>query len=150
MAGPDPAAFENALIEDMHSHDGAVTTGPLAGHPLLLMWSKGAKSGETRRAILTYSRDGGDYVVAGTAGGSPTTPSWVHNLEANPDVEIEVENRRYDGRATIVHGVERDRLWDQHVAALPHFADYPAQAGRVIPMIRLTPTSAAAPESPTP
>ena len=149
MAYRDPAAFENALIEDMHAHDGAVTTGPLAGHPLLLLWSKGAKSGETRRAILTFSRDRGDYVVAGTAGGSPTTPHWFHNLEANPDVEIEVENRRYHSRATIVEGAERDRLWGQHVAALPHFADYPAQTGRVIPMIRLTPTSAAAPDTPT-
>lgn len=149
MTDLDYAAFENGLIEEMRANDGAVTSGPLAGHPLLLMWSKGAKTGETRRAILTFSRDGGDYVVAGTAGGSPTTPAWVHNLEANPDVELEVANRRYDGRATIVDGPERDRLWDQHVAALPHFADYPAQTGRVIPMIRLTPTSAAATEPPT-
>ena len=139
MADFDPAAFENALIEDMRANDGAVTSGPLAGHPLLLMWSKGAKTGETRRAILTYSRDGGDYVVAGTAGGSPTAPNWFHNLEANPDVEIEVANRVAGARATIVDGPERDRLWDQHVAALPHFADYPEQTGRVIPMIRLTP-----------
>jgi deazaflavin-dependent oxidoreductase (nitroreductase family) len=139
MADFDPAAFESALIEDMRAHDGAVTGGPLAGHPLLLMWSKGAKTGETRRAILTYSRDGGDYVVAGTAGGSPTAPNWFRNLAANPDVEIEVANRAFGARATIVEAPERDRLWDKHVAALPHFADYPEQTGRVIPMIRLTP-----------
>lgn len=148
MADQDPAAFENALIDDMHAHGGAVTTGPLAGHPLLLLWSKGAKSGETRRAILTYSRDAGDYVVAGTAGGSPTAPNWFHNLQTNPEVEIEVGNRRYHGRATIVDSAERDRLWDRHVSALPHFVDYPAQTGRVIPMIRLTLTSAVAPGSP--
>ncbi|HET9520888.1 MAG TPA: nitroreductase/quinone reductase family protein [Candidatus Limnocylindrales bacterium] len=139
MATVDPAAFENALIEDMRAHGGAVTSGPLAGHPLLLMWSKGAKTGETRRAILTYSRDGGDYVVAGTAGGSPTAPNWFHNLEANPDIEVEVANSAFGARATIVEGPERDRLWHQHVAALPHFADYPEQTGRVIPVIRLTP-----------
>jgi deazaflavin-dependent oxidoreductase (nitroreductase family) len=135
----DYAAFENGLIADMRAHDGVVTSGPLAGHPLLVMWSKGAKSGETRRAILTFSLDGGDFVVAGTAGGSPTAPNWLHNLEANPDVEIEIANRKQAARATIIDGPERDRLWDQHVAALPHFAGYPAQTGRVIPMVRLTP-----------
>jgi deazaflavin-dependent oxidoreductase (nitroreductase family) len=153
MADWDPAAFENALIEDMRAHDGAVTSGPLAGHPLLILTSTGAKSGEPRRAILTYSRDGGDYVVAGTAGGAPTAPNWLHNLEADPEVVIEIANRTSNGRATIVDGQERDRLWDQHVASLPHFAGYPAQTGRVIPIVRLTPitpiTPVAAPETPT-
>lgn len=137
----DPKAFEDALIEDMRAHGGAVTTGPLAGHPLLVMISRGAKTGEPRRAILTLSRDGGDYVVAGSASGSPKDPRWLANLRANPDVTVEAENRMFEARATIAEGEERDRLWEQHVKALPHFAAYPAQTGRVIPMVRLTPTS---------
>jgi deazaflavin-dependent oxidoreductase (nitroreductase family) len=145
----DDAAFENALIEDMRAHGGRVTSGPLEGHPLLLLWSTGAKTGERRRAILTYSRDGDDYVVAGTAGGAPTAPSWFHNLEAHPEVVFEVGNARFTGRATIVEGQERDRLWDQHVAALPHFAAYPEQTGRVIPMVRLTGTGRAEAEPAT-
>ena len=64
----DRDAFENAMIEDMRAHDGVVTSGPLAGHPLLILTSTGAKSGEPRRAILTFTQDAGDYVVAGTAG----------------------------------------------------------------------------------
>jgi deazaflavin-dependent oxidoreductase (nitroreductase family) len=123
----------------MRAHGGAVTSGPLAGHPLLLMTATGAKSGEARRAILTYTRDGDAYVVAGTASGSPTTPAWVVNVAANPDVEIEVKTRTMDATAEIVDGPERDRLWDRHVAELPHFAAYPEQSGRVIPMVRLTP-----------
>jgi deazaflavin-dependent oxidoreductase (nitroreductase family) len=134
----DKDAFENAMIDDMRAHGGAVTTGPLAGHPLLIMTSQGAKSGEPRRAILTYSRDGDDYVVAGTAGGSPTTPAWVHNVEADPRVTIEVDNRSGEATAALVGPDERDRLWERHVAALPHFAEYPEQSGRVIPIIRIT------------
>lgn len=141
MANTDYAAFESALIEDMRQHDGAVTQGPLAGHPLLVMTTTGAKSGEPRRAILTFSRDGEDYVVAGTAAGSPRDPSWLHNLRTNPEIELEAENRRFGATATIVDGPDRDRLWDQHVATLPWFAEYPAQAGRTIPMIRLRPTA---------
>lgn len=133
--------FESDLIADMRAHGGAVTAGPLAGHPLLVMTSKGARSGRPRRAILTFSRDGGDYVVAGTASGSPKDPAWLGNLAANPEVEIEAGNRTLGARATIVEGPERDRLWAQHVEALPWFAAYPEQTGRVIPMVRLTPST---------
>jgi len=139
----DTKSFEDVLIEDMRAHDGRVTTGPLAGHPLLVMSSRGARTGDERRAILTWHRDGDDYVVAGTAGGSPTTPAWVHNVEEHPDVTIETGNRRFEARATVVaDGPERDRLWDEHVSQLPWFADYPRKAGRVIPMVRLTPIAA--------
>jgi deazaflavin-dependent oxidoreductase (nitroreductase family) len=134
----DEAAWEDQLIADMRAHDGKVTSGPLAGHPLLIMISKGARSGAERRSILTYHRDGEDYVVAGTAGGSKKDPAWVHNVEADPNVDIEVANDRFAATATIVDDDdERDRLWDDHVRALPWFADYPEQTGRVIPMIRL-------------
>lgn len=139
----DTETFEDQLIAEMRANEGKVLSGPLAGHPLLIMTSKGARTGTPRRAILTYHRDGDDYVVAGTAGGSPTTPGWVHNIEADPAVDIEVDNEQRDATASIVEGVERDRLWDDHVRALPWFADYPAQTGRVIPMIRLTPARSA-------
>ena len=132
--------FEERIITEMRANDGQVVSGPLAGHPLLIMTSRGAKTGATRRAILTYHRDGDDYIVAGTASGAPTTPGWVYNVEADPDVDIEVGNERFDATASIVEGDDRDRLWDDHVRALPWFADYPAQTGgRLIPMIRLTP-----------
>ena len=138
MTDPSYRAFEDALIADMRAHGGAVTTGPLAGHPLMVVTSRGAKTGEPRRAILTYTRDAGDYVVAGTAGGSPTTPSWVHNIMADPRITVEVGNRTYDATATLVDDAERGRLWERHVAALPHFGEYPEKAGRVIPMVRIT------------
>lgn len=135
----DVNTFEDQLVADMRANDGKVLSGPLAGHPLLIMTSKGARTGTPRRAILTYHRDGDDYIVAGTAGGAPTTPSWVHNIQADPDVTVEVDNEEFDATATsLVDGPERDRLWDDHVRALPWFVDYPAQTGRLIPMIRLT------------
>jgi deazaflavin-dependent oxidoreductase (nitroreductase family) len=135
----DRDAFENAMIEEMRTNGGAVITGPLAGQPLLILNSMGAKTGKERRAILTYSRDAGDYIVAGTAGGSKTTPAWVHNLEAHGDVTIEVATRVSDASTQVItSGAERDRLWDQHVAVLPNFAEYPAQTGRLVPMIRIT------------
>lgn len=130
--------FEAILIADMRAHGGTVTQGPLQGHPLLIMTSTGARSGAARRTILTASRDGAAFVVAGTAGGSTTVPGWIHNLRADGRVTIEQANETWPASTELVDdGPERDRLWDQHVAALPHFADYPAQAGRVIPMVRI-------------
>jgi deazaflavin-dependent oxidoreductase (nitroreductase family) len=138
----DAATWEEQLIADMRAHDGKVTSGPLAGHPLLVMTSRGAKSGADRRSILTYHRDGDDYIVAGTAGGSKTDPAWIHNVEAEPDVKVEIGTDAFDATASLVTDAsERDRLWDDHVQALPWFADYPAQTGRVIPMVRIRRTA---------
>jgi deazaflavin-dependent oxidoreductase (nitroreductase family) len=140
MADRDRDAFEDQLIADMREHGGVVTAGPLAGHPLLAMISKGARSGQPRRAILTFSRDNADYIVAGTAGGSPRAPNWIHNVRSNPDVQIEAENQTFDARAQVVDEAERQRLWKEHVTRLPWFAEYPKQTGRVIPIVRLTPS----------
>ncbi len=138
MADDSRNDWEEALIADIREHDGRPSQGPLAGHPIMILYSTGAKSGERRRAILTYSRDGDDYVVAGSAGGSPVDPSWVRNVAAHPDVTIEIGKNEFPATATVVDGPEHDRLWDAHVQALPWFGDYPEKAGRSIPMIRVT------------
>jgi deazaflavin-dependent oxidoreductase (nitroreductase family) len=141
MTDWDEAKFEEELIADMRAHDGAVTAGPLMGHPLLIMTSTGAKSGEPRRAILTWSRDGSDFIVAASAGGSKRDPAWLHNVREHPDVTIETGNRTFEARASVSGPADRAKLWDQHVAALPHFAAYPEQTGRLIPVVRLTPVT---------
>ena len=135
----DPSAWETALIEDLRANGGTPSQGPLAGHPLMLLWSTGAKTGERRRSILTYSRDGDDYIVAGTASGAPADPKWVANVEKTPGVELEVANETFRASAEVFReGPERDRLWDQHVQQLPWFGEYPSQTeGRLIPVIQL-------------
>lgn len=144
MTDWDPVAFEEGLIADMRANGGAVTKGPLAGRPVLIMTSTGAKTGESRRALLNFTRDSGDYVVAGSKNGDPSDPSWLHNLRADPDVAVEAEGRTFRARASVADGADLHRLWDQHVAALPNFADYPEKAGREIPMVRLTPVDLSA------
>ncbi len=139
MTDWDPVAFENGLIADMRANGGAVTMGSLAGQPLLLMVSKGARTGQPRRAILTFTRSGPDYVIAATKDGDADDPAWLSNLRRNPDVTIEAMGRAFEAKATVADDADRDRLWELHVAALPDFAEYPAKSGRVIPMVRLTP-----------
>ena len=143
MPDPNATAWEDRLIADMRANDGTVTSGPLAGHPLMVMTNTGAKSGQPRRAVLTFHLDGGDYVVAGTAGGSSVEPAWVHNVDVHPEVELEAKNEVFPATATVIReGPERDRLWDDHVKELPWFGDYPTKTDRLIPMVRLTPKAA--------
>ena len=132
-------AWEEALIADLRANGGRPSQGPLAGQPLLLMWSTGAKSGAKRRSILTYSRDGDDYIVVGSKSGAPTHPAWYFNVQKDPDVTVEIANETFPATAKVETGAERDRLWAQHVEQLPRFGDYPAQTGgRVIPTIRIS------------
>jgi deazaflavin-dependent oxidoreductase (nitroreductase family) len=130
-------SWEEGLIADLRAHGGRPSRGPLAGHPILLMWSTGARTGLERRAILTYSRDGDDLIVAGSASGSETDPAWIANVRQAPRVRLEVAGETYDATATIAPPAERDRLWRAHVAALPWFGAYELKTSRVIPVVRL-------------
>ena len=106
-------AWEEALIADIREHDGRPTSGPLAGHPLLVMYSTGARSGERRRAVLTYSRDGDAFIVTGSASGAPHDPAWIANVTAHPDVTVEIGRDAFEAIASVVDGSEQVRLWDR-------------------------------------
>ena len=135
----DKDAFEEQVISDMREHGGVISSGPMAGTRLLVLTTIGARTGTRRRALLFFSNDGVDYVVAGTASGSTRDPAWLHNLMANPAASVEVDGRQFEAAATIAEGAERDRLWQQHLAVQPQLAAHAEQAARVIPMVRLAP-----------
>jgi len=135
----DKEAFEEQVINDMREHDGVISSGPMAGTRLLVLTTTGARTGERRRALLFFSKEGADYVIAGTASGSTRDPAWLHNLEANPTPAVEVDGGQFSAAATIAEGAERDRLWQQHLEVQPQLAAHAEQAGRTIPMVRLTP-----------
>ena len=141
MTEPDPraafAAMTKALITDFRANSGQVTSGPFAGRPVLLLTTRGAKSGQPRLAPVVYSRDGDNYVIVASKGGAPTHPAWYHNLLANPVVTVEVGRETFEGRARVTEGAERDRLFAQRVAANPNFAEYQKKTTRVIPVVVL-------------
>ena len=134
----DPESFTRSLIEDMRAHNGQVTSGPMAGKDLMILTTKGAKSGKPRVAIVTWTRDGDAYVVAGSKGGAPTDPQWFENIRVNPEVTIEAEGSTSKARASVAKGADRDKLWERHIARWPEFGEYPKKTDRVIPIARLT------------
>jgi len=136
----DYNAFTRQLMEDIREN-GRPSSGPMAGRPLMILTSTGAKSGEKRSAIITYTRDGDRYVIAASKGGAPTNPSWYYNLLADPHVTVEADKQTFEATATITEGDERQRLWDQHAAERTEFQDYPNKTSRLIPVIVLERTS---------
>jgi deazaflavin-dependent oxidoreductase (nitroreductase family) len=131
MSGP--ANYNQAII-DQYRANGGKTNHPL---PLLLLITKGAKSGETRTNPLAYSRDGDHYIVLASKGGAPTNPAWYHNVLANPIVTVEVGDDRFQARATPATGDEYERLFTQHATQMPGFAEYKKKTSRQIPVIVL-------------
>ncbi|OLC52758.1 MAG: cell entry protein [Chloroflexi bacterium 13_1_40CM_4_68_4] len=139
MAGSRFEGFNDRLMADFRAHRGKVTSGPFVGRDLLLLTTKGAKSGRERTTPLAYTRDGKRYVVVASKGGAPTNPAWYHNLRAHPAVTIEVGDKTLKAKATPLTGAERRRLYDQHAVKLPAFSDYEKRTKRQIPVIVLDP-----------
>ncbi len=132
------ADWTKNLIADIRAN-GRPTSGYFEGRPVMVLTTTGAKSGKPREAVLTYSRDGNDYVVVGSKSGDPDDPAWIANLVANPIVTVETDRLKLQATATVAEGADRDALWDRHVAEHPQFADYLTKTDRVIPVARLKP-----------
>jgi deazaflavin-dependent oxidoreductase (nitroreductase family) len=135
----DYANFTQKLMQELREHGGRITSGPMAGRTLMILTTTGAKSGQERSAIVTFTKAGDDYVIAGSKSGAPTNPAWFHNLVANPIVTVEAEGRSLKAKARVTSGEERDRLWAMHVELHPEFGEYPKITERVIPVIVLEP-----------
>ncbi|MEY2450149.1 MAG: hypothetical protein QOH79_3625 [Acidimicrobiaceae bacterium] len=136
MSGPRD--FNKDIIDEFRANDGKVGGG-FAGAPMLLLHTKGAKSGAERVNPLVYGAVGDDYVVFASKGGHPTNPDWYHNLMANPETSIEVGSETIPVTARVAEGDERERIWSKQKGDMPGFADYEKKTTRQIPVIILSP-----------
>jgi deazaflavin-dependent oxidoreductase (nitroreductase family) len=132
-----PGGFNQGVIDDFRSHHGQMTRGPFTGRSLLLLTTRGAKTGRERTNPLAYTRDGDRIFVIASKGGAPTNPDWYHNLRANPRVTVEVGPERFEANARVAKGTERRRLYDLQASHMPAFEDYERRTSREIPVIVL-------------
>jgi deazaflavin-dependent oxidoreductase (nitroreductase family) len=131
MSGP--ANYNQTVIEMFRQNGGQVP----GRSNLLLLTTTGAKSGQPRTTPLAYSTDGDHLVVVGSKAGAPTHPDWYYNVLAHPTVTVEVGSERFQARARVTEGEERERLFAQHVALMPGFGDYKLKTSRTLPVIVL-------------
>jgi deazaflavin-dependent oxidoreductase (nitroreductase family) len=129
--------WNDSVIEDFRAHNGQITQGMFKGRSLLLLTTKGAKTGLDRTNPVAYTRAGKDYVVIASKGGAPTNPDWYRNLLKNPEVTVEVGGERFTARARVARGDERRRLYDAQAAVMPGFKEYELKTAREIPVIVL-------------
>ncbi len=105
------------------------------GVPTLLLTTRGKKTGTARRTALIYGRDGDDYVVMASYGGAPAHPDWYVNLEADPEVVIQVGTDVMTGTARTARADERERLWAEMTRLWPDYDEYAAKTSREIPLV---------------
>jgi len=132
----DMNEFNQRVIADFRANGGKVG-GQMESIPLMLVTMTGAKSGRAITLPLAYSKDGDRFVVIASYAGAPHNPSWYHNLVAHPVVTVELGGEKFQARATVTTGAERDRLFKQQVDLLPVFNDYQKKTSRVIPVFAL-------------
>jgi deazaflavin-dependent oxidoreductase (nitroreductase family) len=120
-----------------------VTRGRLMGKvgraPVLLLTSKGRRTGQPRTAPVLFLADGDCVVVIGSNAGNVNAPAWSHNLKANADAEIEIRGERRAVRARVAEGEERAELWRRMNAQYGGFEDYDHRTSREIAVFVLDP-----------
>ncbi|MEK7246960.1 MAG: nitroreductase family deazaflavin-dependent oxidoreductase [Chloroflexota bacterium] len=117
----------------------------LAGQHMLLLTTKGRRTGKRRVVPLLYVPDGDDLIVIGSNWGGPAHPLWVRNLLANPEARVQVGPKKRRVTAQVASGPERERLWQLVTSTYAGYNDYAGRVGdaREIPLVVLTPRKAA-------
>jgi deazaflavin-dependent oxidoreductase (nitroreductase family) len=118
---------------------GGKVGGTMKGAPILLLTTKGRKSGKPRTMPLLYLRDDGRLVVVASSGGSPGHPAWFLNLRDDPSVEVEIGRNRERRRARVATAEERAPLWPRVVELYQGYDSYQRKTTREIPLVILEP-----------
>lgn len=109
------------------------------GSTVLLLTTRGRKTGNPGTIPLIYARDGDRYVIVASKGGAPKHPGWYRNLVANPEVELQVGPEVFRAHASTAEGEERERLWRKANEVWPHYEEYARKTDREIPVVVLEP-----------
>lgn len=107
------------------------------GSKILLLTTKGRKSGEPRTKPLIYEEDGDRYVIVASKGGAPDHPGWYRDLEQDSNVELQVRDEVFPADARTAEGGERERLWQLVNQQWPDYDSYQKRTDREIPVVVL-------------
>jgi deazaflavin-dependent oxidoreductase (nitroreductase family) len=107
------------------------------GTTTLILTTTGRRSGEPRSTPLIYLRHGDAYAVVASKGGSDEPPAWYLNLEADPQVQVQVLGDRFAARARTATAEEKPELWKKMVGTWPAYEEYQQKTSREIPVVLL-------------
>ncbi|HVW89219.1 MAG TPA: nitroreductase family deazaflavin-dependent oxidoreductase, partial [Gaiellaceae bacterium] len=107
------------------------------GSTILLLTTKGRKTGEPRTTPLIYAQEGDRYVIVASKGGAPEHPGWYRNIEKEPSVELQVLGEVFPAHARTAEGEEREQLWRRANEVWRHYDEYATKTDREIPVVVL-------------
>ena len=129
--------WNKAIIEEFRANKGKVG-GQFEHTRLLLLHTKGAKSGLERVNPVAYFIDDNRYVIIASKGGADTNPDWYHNLLAHPDVSVEVGTEQFPAIAAVPSEPERTQLYEKMESISSGFTEYKHKTSRIIPVVTLS------------
>lgn len=135
---PSPSNQAREQVET-YERSGGTRGTTIMGRPVVILTTKGARSGKLRKTPLMRVASDGEYAVVASLGGAPKHPVWYYNVKAHPEVELQDGPHKQDMVAREVTGEEKARWWERAVATFPPYAGYQRKAGREIPVFVLTP-----------
>jgi len=118
--------------------DGRLTSMGVPTMPMLTMTAIGRRSGQPRSVHLACLEQDGDYLVVASAMGQQKHPGWRHNIEANPEVQLQMRGERFAGRAQVLTDAEKEEVWAEIRQAIPQIDVYEKRTDRSIRVFRLS------------
>ena len=107
------------------------------GTTILILFTKGRKSGEQRSHALIFREHEGAHLVVASKGGTDAPPAWFLNLQADPDVEVQVKGDRFRARARVATPEEKPVMWAEMAEVWPDYDEYQQRTSREIPVVVL-------------
>ena len=137
---PSPAAWVRDQVEAYERSGGReANTLRDTGLPVVIVTTRGKKSGKVRKFPLMRVEHDGQYALVASKGGAPDHPTWYYNLKANPnEVAVQDGSEPFDAQVRELAGDERAQWWDRAVAAYPPYAEYQTKTERQIPVFLAT------------
>lgn len=123
----------------LYNASGGRIGGKVGKAPVLLLTTRGRKTGKQRTLPLVYIMDGSAYVVTASAGGAEKHPGWFFNIRSDLQATIQVKDQRIKVTAEIAGPEKKPELWARLVELAPNFAGYQKSIRREIPMVILHP-----------
>ena len=139
---PSKAEWVRDQVATFEATDGReANTLPGTEYPIVVITSRGAKSGYLRKnPVMRVERDG-VYVAIASKGGADDQPEWYFNFIAHPEVDLQDGAEKKTYRAEVVEGAEREDLWQLSVDTWHTYASYQEKTERQIPVFKLTPVA---------
>ncbi|MFH5210793.1 nitroreductase family deazaflavin-dependent oxidoreductase [Antrihabitans sp. NCIMB 15449] len=134
---PSPSDWAREQAETFEQ-SGGTEANTMKGVPIILLTTKGAKSGKLRKTPLMRVEHEGEYAIVASLGGAPKHPVWYHNVVAEPLVELQDGPTKRDYNAREVHGDEKATWWERAADVWPDYNEYQKKTDREIPIFVLS------------